>query len=180
MACAFIVSILYINVATAKAMPINNIKPPALHTGDTVGLVSSASRAFPNEQIKESIERLQALGLKVVLGQSVYQQNGYFAGSDQQRAADINQMFANPKVKGIFEVRGGWGSSRILPYLNYKLIQQHPKVFIGFSDITALLLAIHKKTGLVTFHGTLGVEPWPAFTVNYMKKVLFEYKNKKF
>jgi muramoyltetrapeptide carboxypeptidase len=119
-------------------------------------------------------ERLEALGLQVKIGKSVFKKCFYFAGTDQERAQDINDMFADPKVKAIFEVRGGTNCSRILPYLNYKLIKNNPKIFIGFSDITSLLLAIHAKTGLVTFHGTMGVFKWPQFTVDYMKRVLFD------
>jgi muramoyltetrapeptide carboxypeptidase len=163
--CAFVFKLV--------AEPISTEYPAALHKGDTVGLVSSASRAPFDQDIEFAKERLQALGLHVVLGKYVYRRDGYFAGNDQQRAEDLNAMFANPNVKAIFEVRGGWGSARILPYLNYSLIKQHPKILVGFSDITSLLLAIHKKTGLVTFHGPLGIEPWPPFTVNYLHRVIF-------
>ena len=147
--------------------------PERLHVGDTVGLVSSAFRAPEDRIIEDSKARLEALGLHVKYGKYVFERKAYFAGTDEERAQDINEMFADPSVKAIFEVRGGWGSSRILPYLDYAMIKKNPKILIGFSDITSLLLAINAKTGLVTFHGTMGVEEWPEYTVNYLKQVLF-------
>jgi muramoyltetrapeptide carboxypeptidase len=150
------------------------IFPERLHTGDTVALVSSAFRAPDDSTIQFAKERLETLGLHVKFGKSVFSHNNYFAGTDQERAQDINNMFASPEVKAIFEVRGGWGANRVLPYLNYTLIKRNPKIIIGFSDITSLLLAINAKTGLITFHGTMGVEEWPEYTVNYMRQVLFD------
>ncbi len=158
-------------IATTK---MTNIYPAKLQPGDTVGLISSASRAPLDLTIVFAKERIEKLGLHVILGKYIYKRDGYLAGNDQQRASDFNAMIANPKVKAIFEIRGGWGTDRILPLINYTMIKKHPKIIIGFSDITALLIAIHMKTGLVTFHGTLGIEPWPQFTVDYMKKVLFQ------
>jgi len=149
------------------------IKPPHLQAGDTVALISSAFRVPEDQDIQFAAERMQALGLKVKYGKYVFNREGYFAGTDADRAADINAMFKDPSVKAIIELRGGWGSNRILPYIDYQAIKQHPKIIMGFSDITSLLLAIHAKTGLVTFHGPLAIEPWPAFTVQYVKSILF-------
>lgn len=156
----------------AKAEP-SPIFPDHLKPGDTVGLVSSGFRAPDDQSIHFAAERLQALGLKVKYGKFLFQHQISFSGSDKERAQDLNDMFADPQVKAIFEVRGGWGSNKILPLLDYKIIKKNPKIIIGFSDITSLLLAIQAKTGLVTFHGTMGIEPWPKFTVDYMKRVLF-------
>ncbi|OAJ34368.1 S66 peptidase family protein [Piscirickettsia salmonis] len=159
---------------THSAFANSLIKPSHLERGDTVALISSASRAPTNQSIEFAKERLEALGLNVILGKHVYSRDGYFAGTDAQRADDLNQAFSNPEVKAIFEVRGGWGSSRVLPLIDYDNIKKNPKILIGFSDITSLLLAINKKTGLETFHGTMGIQSWPEFTVDYMKKVLFD------
>jgi len=162
-------------ISTGFALP--NIKPMYLQKGDTVALISSGFRVPTAQDIQFATERMHALGLKVVYGKYILKQDGYFAGLDKQRAADINTMFANPKVKAIIELRGGWGSARILKYLNYPLIRQHPKILLGFSDITSLLLAIHKKTGLITFHGPLAASfPWTHYTVNYLKQILFAGK----
>lgn len=152
---------------------INPIKPARLHVGDTVALISPASRVADKKDIVLSKERLEKLGLNVILGKHVTASDGYFAGSDTQRADDVNHMFANPDVKAIFTVRGGWGCARILKYLDFSVIANNPKIIVGFSDITTLLLAINQKTGLVTFHGPVASLPWPAFTVDYIKKILF-------
>lgn len=180
MTSLLIVSLSFIEPSAVAESKLKIIKPVALHVGDTVGLVSSASRVFPDEDIEAAILRLKALGFKVIVGKSVYLKQGYYAGTEKQRANDINEMFENPAIKGIFEARGGLGCAQILPYLNYAMIQKNPKVLMGFSDITALLLAIHKKTGLVTFHGTLAAYPWPEFTVDYLKKVLFAANKEQF
>jgi muramoyltetrapeptide carboxypeptidase len=160
--------------ALTKNLTTPIIKPDHLNVGDTVGLISSASRVPENQQIQLAKERLEALGLKVQMGKYVYGQKGYFSATDEQRAADLNDMFSNPEIKGIIELRGGWGTDRILHLINYQTIQMHPKILVGFSDITALLLAIHAKTGLITFHGPLAIKPWPDFTVQYFKRVLFD------
>lgn len=168
--------------ADASKTNMRPLLPPALHKGDTVGLISSGFRAPEDRVVEYAVERLHALGLKVKVGQSVFKRYGYFAGNDAARASDINHMFADKNIKGIFEVRGGWGSARTLEKINYKLIKTHPKIIIGFSDITALLLAINAKTGLVTFHGPVAGMPWTGYTADYLKRVLFRgeavtYKN---
>ncbi|QIW09784.1 LD-carboxypeptidase [Francisella sp. LA112445] len=159
------------------AVANSSIKPPALHKGDTVALLASAS-AVTNEQIQDSIDKLQSLGLKVKLGHYVnpIYQDGYFSAKAKYRAQDLNNAFADPDIKAIFEVRGGWGSAQLLQLINYEQVRNNPKVIIGFSDITSLLLAINKETGLITFHGPLGVEPWPDFSRKYIKEVLFDSK----
>ncbi|WP_422409636.1 MULTISPECIES: S66 peptidase family protein [unclassified Endozoicomonas] len=160
---------------TSPVLALPAIKPAPLNKGDTVALISSGFRVNTAQDVQFATERLEALGLSVIYGKTIFQQTGYFAGTDQARAADINDMFANPKVKAIIELRGGWGSARILEYLDFPLIKKHPKIFMGFSDITTLLLAIHQKTGLITFHGPMAAAyPWTQYTVNYLKKILFE------
>ena len=99
---------------------------------------------------------------------------GYLAGSDEDRAADVNRQFEDSSVAGIVAVRGGWGCARILPLLDYQLIGRNPKILVGYSDVTALLLGIHSKTGLVTFHGPVGIGPWNSFTVEHFTRILFE------
>jgi len=161
------VLLLFCNVSAAVTLPAR------LHTGDRVGLVSSASRVPEDAQIDLAILRLKALGLKVKVGKTVYLNQHSFAGSDAARAKDLNDMFADDAIKAIFELRGGWGSERILPLLDFSLIKSHPKILVGFSDITSLLLAIYSQTGLVSFHGPVASQPWPSDTVSYLKQVLF-------
>ncbi|WP_084645177.1 S66 peptidase family protein [Francisella uliginis] len=153
------------------------IKPLALHKGDTVALLASAS-AVTNEQIQDSINKIESLGLKVKLGRYVntIYQDGYFSANAKYRAEDLKNAFSDPKIKAIFEVRGGWGSAQLLPLIDYNQIRNNPKIIIGFSDITSLLIAINKEAGLVTFHGPVGVQPWPDFAVESMKEILFDSK----
>ena len=95
----------------------------------------------------------------------------YFAGTDEERAKELNEFFANPKVRGIFCAKGGWGSARLLDKLDFSIIKNNPKVLVGFSDITTLLNAIHAITGLITFHGPVGNSSWNAFTNEYFVSV---------
>ena len=131
------------------------IKPQALRRGDIIGICAPASPPSSEDKITKGIAYLERLGYHVQLGRSVYHKHGYLAGSDSQRASDLNELFVNPKVKAIFTVRGGYGVHRILPLLNYNLIKRNPKILVGYSDISALQLALFTKTGLVTFSGPM-------------------------
>ncbi|MDP5121170.1 MAG: LD-carboxypeptidase [Spirosomaceae bacterium] len=155
---------------TSNDLPI--IKPPRLKTGDTVGLICPAAPAYNREELKSIEESMQALGLNLKYGKNFWNRYGYLAGTDPERAADVNTMFADESVKMILCVHGGWGCARILPLLDYNLIRSNPKIIIGYSDVTALLLGIHAKTGLVTFHGPVGSSTWNKFSVDFFKKVL--------
>ena len=138
---------------------MKQIKPRTLKRGDVIGIVAPASAPSSQEKIDRGAEYLERLGYRVKFGSNVRAVRGYLAGSDEQRAADLNQMFGDKKVKAIFAVRGGYGTPRILPYLDYSLIKKNPKILVGYSDLTALQLGIFKKTGLVSFSGPMvGVE----------------------
>lgn len=128
--------------------------PSPLAAGDLIGIAAPASPPDKPELVDEVIARLTAYGFRIKPGQFLLQRNGYLAGSDEERAQDINALFADPEVKGVFALRGGYGSCRILPMLDYDVIRANPKPFIGYSDITAMHVAILVKTGLVTFHGS--------------------------
>jgi muramoyltetrapeptide carboxypeptidase len=137
------------------------LKPPRLRRGDAIGLISPASTPLPPEKIEKGARYLEGLGYRVKLGQYVAAQHGYFAGTDAERLSDLNAMLNDPQVKAIFAVRGGYGSPRLLPFVDYRAARRQPKIVVGFSDITALQLALFKRTGLVTFSGPLpGVEFW--------------------
>jgi muramoyltetrapeptide carboxypeptidase len=127
--------------------------PPRLRPGDTVGLVAPASPPDHPEKVGEGIIRLIAQGFRVRQGKHLDERAGYLAGSDEHRAADINAFLADPEVRAIWAVRGGYGSCRILPLIDYAAARAHPKAFIGYSDITALHHALFVQAGLVTFHG---------------------------
>ena len=133
------------------------IKPKRLAVGDKVALISPASATAHRVDIEIVKESLEALGLVVKLSDHLMDRYGYLAGSDADRAADVNNQFADSEVSGVIAVRGGWGCARILPLLDFDMIRENPKVLMGFSDITALLLPVYSKTGIVTFHGPRGM-----------------------
>ena len=137
------------------------VKPPRLRKGDLIGLVSPASTPTPREKIEGGVRYLEALGYRVKLGRHVSKAWGYLAGTDEERAEDFNGMINDAEVKAIFALRGGYGTPRILPIIQYRALAKQPKIISGFSDITALQLAIYKKCGLVTFSGPMpAVEFW--------------------
>ena len=156
----------------AKGLPLT--LPRRLAAGDTVGVVSPASATFQTVDIDIARESLEALGLNVRIGKHVLARHGYLAGSDKDRAADINDFFSDSSIKAVLPIRGGWGSSRVLPHLDYDAIRRNPKVMVGYSDITALHLAMQAKTGLVTFHGPNGMGRWDAWSLDYFKRLLFD------
>jgi muramoyltetrapeptide carboxypeptidase len=148
------------------------VRPKRLSAGDTIALVSPASATFNSLDLQIARESLEALGFRVRQGEHMMERHGYLAGSDKARADDINKAFADRSVAGIHAIRGGWGSARLLPYLDFDIIKSNPKVLIGYSDITALLLSIHARTGLVTFHGPIGLGRWDAWSLDYYRRVL--------
>jgi muramoyltetrapeptide carboxypeptidase len=150
------------------------VKPKRLSPGDTVAMVAPASATFKTVELDVARESLEALGLKVKVGGHLLDRHGYLAGQDKDRADDINRFFADPEVRAVLPIRGGWGSSRLLPFLDFDSIRRNPKIVLGYSDITALLLSIHAKTGLVTLHGPNGMGRWDEFSVNWVKQILFD------
>jgi muramoyltetrapeptide carboxypeptidase len=149
------------------------VKPARLKPGDTVGLIDPASASFERGPVDIVVDTLAALDLKAKPAQHLFDRYGYLGGRDKDRADDVNRMFADAGVNAILAVRGGWGCARLLPFLDFPTIAKNPKVLLGYSDLTALLLAIHARTGLVTFHGPVGISKWNPFKVEYLKRVLF-------
>ncbi|MGD7009584.1 S66 peptidase family protein [Metabacillus sp. 84] len=130
------------------------IKPPILQRGDTIGIVTLGT-PLSAETINQGIAILKNLGFKVVLGDYVYASEGYLAGTDEQRAADLMKMFSNSAVKMILPSRGGVGVAGILPYLDYSVIRQNPKILSGYSDITVLQNVLLQYADLITFQSLL-------------------------
>ncbi|PEY35167.1 LD-carboxypeptidase [Bacillus cereus] len=130
------------------------IHPNVLQQGDTVMMIAPAGPPIL-EHVLTGKRVLETMGLSVRIGQSVYEKYGYLAGDDTIRLQDLHESFANPEVKAVFCARGGYGSGRLLPYIQYELIRNNPKVFWGYSDITALHIAFSQYAGLVTFHGPM-------------------------
>jgi len=163
--------------AISAAMPAGArkiVRPKRLRSGDVIGLVDPASATWEPVDVDIVEESLAALGFKARRGPNLLNRRGYFAGTDEQRAADLNAMFADREVKAIQCVRGGWGSARLLPLLDWASLARSPKILLGYSDVTALLLSLQAKTGLVTFHGPVGVSPWNKFNVEWLRRVLME------
>ncbi|MGE7694073.1 S66 peptidase family protein [Lysinibacillus sp. NPDC094177] len=127
------------------------IRPKALKKGDTIGLIS-ASGATPPEKFLPAVKSIENLGFKVVAGETCRARHGYLAGSDELRASDVNQMFRDTNIDAIFCIRGGYGATKILPLLDFEMIKANPKVFAGYSDVTALHIAFNQKCGFVTYH----------------------------
>jgi muramoyltetrapeptide carboxypeptidase len=150
------------------------IKPKRLREGDVVGLASPSGATFFPDRAEVAREGLVAMGLEVRFGDHLLDRYGYLGGRDEDRAADINTFFADPEVKAVFSLRGGWGCNRLLPLLDYELIRKNPKIVMGLSDITGLLLGVYAKTGLVTYHGPTGGSSWNAFSAEHMRRVLFD------
>ncbi|WP_188455063.1 S66 peptidase family protein [Virgibacillus oceani] len=144
------------------------IKPPILQPGDTIGIVTLGS-PLDASVINAGIELLRNLGFQVIVGRYVYSQNGFLAGTDQERAFDLMSMFENDQVKMILPTRGGVGVAGILPYLDFSLIASHPKIVSGYSDITILLNVLYQYANLITFQSLMLVDfasEVPMYNVN--------------
>lgn len=148
------------------------VRPKPLQKADTIGLISPASRLPKKEQYGEIINQVKELGYKVKVGANAQNRYGYLAGTDQQRTDDLNAMFADDSVDAILPFRGGWGCNRILDLIDYEVIRKNPKILVGFSDITSLLMAIYEKTGLITFHGPVGKSEWTDYTTQHFRDTL--------
>jgi muramoyltetrapeptide carboxypeptidase len=130
-------------------------RPSHLEPGDTVALIAPASAPVDAGDIDLSVAALRDMGFKVQLGRHVRKRHGFLAGQDRERAGDLMRAFTDRRIAGIFCIRGGYGTARLLPLLNYETIRRHPKVLVGFSDITSLHCALLKKSGLLSFHGPM-------------------------
>lgn len=147
------------------------IKPPRLQPGDTVGLIAPGGYTT-EKSIAKARSNIEALGLKVREGASLREVNGNYGGTVPQRLADLHAMFGDPEIKMIWPIRGGSGCISLLAHLDFKLIRANPKILLGYSDITALHLAIHKHAGLVTFHGPVASSTMTDYSIEHMVAVL--------
>jgi muramoyltetrapeptide carboxypeptidase len=149
------------------------IKPARLRPGDKVGLITPGSY-IPERTLEKAVNNIRTLGFNPVLSQNIRAKKGYIAGTDEQRLSDLHAMFSNPDIRAVWCARGGYGCTRLLPHIDYELIRRNPKIFIGYSDITALHLAIHQMTGLICFHGPVGGSDFTEYSVGHLKAVLVE------
>lgn len=153
-----------------------SIKPKALREGDTVGLITPSTSVSDPDRLLLAERTLRYFGLKPKFGRNVKKKEGYLGGSVEERVSDLHDMFRDPEVKAVFCIRGGFGSAHLLDAIDYNLIARNPKILLGYSDITALHLAIHRKTGLVTFHGPVVLSRFSAYTQEHFRKAVFQTK----
>jgi muramoyltetrapeptide carboxypeptidase len=160
----------------ATAAPIRRksmrlLKPARLQPGDLVGII--APGGFTNDDaLAKAVANIESLGLRARLGDNVHYVYGNYAGTVEQRLADLHAMFLDPEIKAVWAIRGGSGCISLLEHIDYRLIRAHPKVLIGYSDITCLHLALLKHAGLVTFHGPVASSTFSDYSVTHMQNVL--------
>lgn len=155
--------------ASSSMIPL--IKPPRLRRGDLVGLVAPSGHAT-DASIQKAVEHIEALGFRVKQGNYLRDVWGNYGGTVAARIADLHAMFRDPEVKAVWAIRGGSGAISLLKHIDYALIRKHPKVLLGYSDITALHLAIQRHARLVTFHGPVAVSTPSDYSNEHMLAVL--------
>ncbi len=151
------------------------LKPPRLKKGDLISFVSPASTPSDVSKVHAGVRYFESIGYRVTIGENAFNVNGYLAGSDEERANDLNQAFKDKNIKAIICSRGGYGTPRILDRLDYSEIRRNPKIFVGYSDITALQLAIFRKTGLVTFSGPMVAMEFGNSIDPYSESMFFDF-----
>jgi len=174
-----------VSTALLPAAPLSRIANTTLHQqtliyptrikrGDTVGVITPSSPLVDDAGYDIAAANFNALGLRMKWGRNVGKKHGYLAGTDEERLADLHSMFSDPEVKAIVCLRGGSGAGRLLDRVDYSLIARNPKIFMGYSDITAFHQAIHTQTGLITFHGAVANSPWTPMVRNQFNQLFFE------
>jgi muramoyltetrapeptide carboxypeptidase len=171
-AAAALTATLAVPALPAPAVPLR--KPPRLREGDVLGLVAPAGFIADRFGLDEIMETVRAMGLEPRAAPHMLDREGYLAGSDRDRAADLMAMFADDGVRAIMAVRGGWGCARLLPYLNFARIARKPKLFAGFSDNTALHLAFAARTGIPSIHGPNASASWPPAAWQSFRALAFD------
>lgn len=153
---------------------IKPIYPNKLKRGDTVGIICPSSAIDGELPFILAQETFEALGFNVQWGKHTHDRLGHLAGNDDGKLADLHRMFKDDHVKGIICMRGGSGAARLLDRIDYDLIKHNPKIFLGYSDVTALHAAIQSQTGLITFHGPVGTSSWPSFVADQFEALFFK------
>jgi muramoyltetrapeptide carboxypeptidase len=150
------------------------IKPSVLKENDTIGIVSPSTQVTDPDRLQLAQRTIDYFHLKAKWGRSVKTHRAQGVASVEERVDDLHSMFRDPDVKAIFCIRGGYGARQLLADLDYRLIANNPKIFVGYSDITALHLAIHKMTGMVTFHGPVVLSQFTPYTLDCFRRALFQ------
>ena len=150
---------------------MNIIKPASLQIGDTIGILATAGAVESRENVLRAKQFFETRGYKVVLSENVFDEYRYLAGSDEKKVEELHKFFLNPEIKAIICMRGGYGAVRLVEKIDYNIIRNNPKIFCGYSDISALSVMMYKRAGLVTYSGPLaqsdfGLENPSEFTIN--------------
>ena len=161
--------------ATAAPSPrrksMRLLKPARLRPGDLVGVAAPAG--FTSDAaVEKAVANIESLGLRARVSDNIHYVYGNYAGTVEQRLADLHGMFRDPEIKAIWAIRGGSGAISLLEHIDYKLIRAHPKALIGYSDITCLHLALLKHAGLVSFHGPVASSTFSEYAVTHLQNVL--------
>jgi muramoyltetrapeptide carboxypeptidase len=165
---------LALSAALAQTSVPKQLRPRALRPGDTVGLITPSSYVSDPDRLALAEHTLKYFDLKPRFGKNVRKRNGYLGGTTAERLDDLHSMFADPSVNAVFAIRGGYGSAQLLDRIDYGLLRKNPKIFLGYSDITALHLAIQKRAGMVTFHGPVALSGFSEYTQKNFRRALFE------
>jgi muramoyltetrapeptide carboxypeptidase len=150
------------------------LKPKPLAAGDTVALITPATYVSSPDALQLARRTVEFLGLKWKAGRNLGKRAGYLGGSVEERVADLHEAFLDPEVKAVLCTRGGYGSAMLLDRIDFNLIRNHPKIFVGYSDITALHMGIHQQSGIVTFHGPMALAGFSDYTLEHFKRALFD------
>lgn len=148
------------------------VRPPRLRAGSRLALVAPAGPLSERDDLARAVDLCHALGYEPVPGSHALDRHGYLAGTDESRLADLNAALSNPAIDGIWCLRGGYGVTRILDRVDFEAFERRPRPVIGFSDITALLIALHQASGIATFHGPMSRAPLTGFSRGHFEKVL--------
>jgi muramoyltetrapeptide carboxypeptidase len=148
------------------------VRPPKLVPGSRIALIAPAGPLLERDDLTRAQQLCRALGYEPLVGTNAHSRYGYLAGTDDQRSADLNAALQSPSVDAVWCIRGGYGSIRLLERVDYDAIARRPKALIGFSDITALLNAVTRRSGVVTFHGPVARAAMPAFSQEHFDRVL--------
>ncbi len=162
------------SVAKANVTQKSNIKAAKLVPGDTIGIVSPGTSVSSPDDLAKVEEILKYLGLNFKYAKNTTKGSGYKTRSVRERIEDLHEVFADRSIKGVICTRGGYGSGRLIDGLDYELIRQNPKIFVGYSDITALHLAINKNAGLSTFHGPVLISSFNNYTATNFRNIVFD------
>lgn len=147
-------------------------RPPRIRQGDLAAIVSPAGSLVTNGDVQAAVRSLEELGLRARLGSNVGSRWGYLGGRDSERISDLHDAFLDPEVKVIFPLRGGYGSSRLLPMVDFDLIRRNPKAFVGFSDNTSLIVSMNMFSNMVTFYGPNAHFDWTDYTRDNLRQMI--------